>query len=83
MALGVAAAPAVVASALSPRHFSRALGGWPQAMGRVATPPPSVACGAAAADVCARAGMVGVVASQPGRDALCFQVTAALLLAIV
>jgi len=40
-------------------------------MGRVATPPPGVAGGAAAADVCGRAKGVGVAASQQGRDALC------------
>jgi len=45
--------------------------GWPQAMGRVATPPPGEAGGAEAAGVCGRAKGVGVAASQKGRDALC------------
>jgi len=40
-------------------------------MGRVATPPPGVAGGAAAAELCGRATGVGVAASQQGRDALC------------
>jgi len=52
-------------------------------MRRVATPPPGVAGGAAAADVCGRAKGVGVAASQQGRDALCLSGKVALLEGIV
>ena len=48
-------------------------------MGRVATPTPGVAGGAAAADVCGRAKGLGVAASQQGRDALCLSGKVALL----
>jgi len=52
-------------------------------MGWVATPPPGVAGGVAAADVCGRAKGVEVAASQQGQDALCLYGKVAILEEIV
>ena len=69
--------PPLLPVAIRAASASRGVGGCrrrrgrPQAIGRVATPPPGVAGGAAAADVCDRVKGVGVAANQQGRDALC------------